>query len=140
VAEVRRALEEMGLDGGAVRQVVAELEGAGLLDDRRFAREYVRTKLERRGLGPHRLRWELRKLGVRGSLVEEVLQENFGGEAQEQIARRLAEKKLGTGPVDEKAVRRVVGMLERRGFDFEVVRTVAFELLRRRLDPEQEPE
>lgn len=129
--EVQEALAVMGLAPKVCARVVGELRQAGFLDDAKFTREYVRTRVEGKGLGPHRLRYELRRLGVAEELIEEAIEARFSGEAQEELAFELARRKLGQGPADERAVRRVADMLERRGFDFEVVRTVAFKLLRR---------
>lgn len=128
--ELKKALDATAVSASVRSGVIAELEERGLIDDRRFAVEYVRVKTDVRSMGPHRLRHELRKLGVAGTTIEVVLDEEFDAERQESMARALVERKV-TGPVDEKAVRRVAGMLRRKGYDYEIVNRISYELLQR---------
>jgi SOS response regulatory protein OraA/RecX len=62
--------------------------------------------------------------------VDEALG-GFGAGEQEAMARALAEKSLGAALPTEKSVRRVIGMLRRKGYDYAVVNKVAYELARR---------
>jgi regulatory protein len=128
--ELKTALDRLALAPPVRDGVIAELEERGLIDDRRFALEYVRVKSDVRAMGPHRLRHELRKLGVAGTTIEEVLGSEFDAERQESMARALVARKV-SGPVDEKVVRRIAGMLRRKGYDYEVVNRISYELLQR---------
>jgi regulatory protein len=139
--EIETALSKTGIAPSIRQGLLAELEELGLVDDLRFAREYVRVKSDVKKLGPHRLRHDLRRLGVRRAVVEEVLAESFEGDAQLEMAREVARRRLGGGPVDEKTARRLAGLLRRKGFDYEVVNSVVYEFLQRsrsRTGPEEE--
>ncbi|HEX5133161.1 MAG TPA: RecX family transcriptional regulator [Candidatus Krumholzibacteria bacterium] len=128
--EIDTALRGIGV-GDAVRGgILGELEETGLVDDARFAREFVSVKKDVRRLGPHRLRADLQKLGVGRNVVDGALA-TYGADDQLQLARGLAEKAVRQAPVDEKAVRRVASMLQRKGFDYSVVNRVASELAAR---------
>jgi regulatory protein len=129
--EVRGILDRMEIDVPVRDGLIAELEELGLVDDERFARDFVRVKADARSMGPHRLRHDLRKKGVRRDIVDAAIGEEIDAERQEAMARELAERKVGRGPVDERVVRRVAGMLKRRGYDYEVVNRIAYELLQR---------
>jgi len=130
-AEIKRALSEMGLDAQMREGIVGELEEEGFIDDVRYAREFVRAKAEVRFMGPHRLRRDLSQRGVARTIVDEAIAETLGGESQEELARALVERRLGGAPVDEKTVRRMAGLLRRKGYDYEIVNRIAYELLRR---------
>jgi regulatory protein len=127
--EIKNAL--MGLEVvPAIRDgIIGELEENGLIDDARFSREYVRSKIELKGLGPHRLRFELKKLGVRAGIVDDTLQSEFTDEGQEEIAWRVVRGKLRERKPDEKDVRRLSALLRRKGMDYEVINRVTYQLL-----------
>ena len=128
--EIDTALRAMGI-ADAIRQgVIAELEEQGLVDDARFARELVSVRKDTRRVGPHRLRADLSKLGVNRAVADRALS-SYGTDEQETQARALVERTLRSGVVDEKAVRRVVALLKRKGFDYSVVNRVAYELARK---------
>ncbi len=129
--ELGAALAADGITEPVRRGILAELEEQGLVDDRRFAVEYARSRAEARFHGPHRLRHDLRRLGVARADVDAAIEAVFGGEEQAARARALVARRLGDGPVDERAVRRIVGLLRRRGYDYEVVGDIAASLLRR---------
>ena len=65
------------------------------------------------------------------SVVLQVLNESFETDDQESMAWRAVERKIGQGPIDEKVVRRIQGFLQRKGFDYEVVNRVSYQLLQR---------
>ncbi|HKW15026.1 MAG TPA: RecX family transcriptional regulator [Candidatus Krumholzibacteria bacterium] len=128
--EIDDALRAMNLRDTIRTGIVRELEEIGLVDDARFAREFVAVKKDVRRVGPHRLRYDLGKLGLARTAVDEALSD-FGAEEQLTMARALAEKQLGASLPNEKLVRRVIGMLRRKGYDYSVVNKVAYELARR---------
>ena len=129
--EVKTALDAMSIESAIREGILSELEEEGLVDDARFAREYSQTKAEVRFMGPHRLRQELARLGVRRDVVDEAMTETFAGDVQETQAWALVERKLGASAPDERAVRRLAGLLRRKGYDYEIVNRVSYELLRR---------
>lgn len=136
--QVETALDGLTLERSVRDGLLSELEENGLIDDRRFAQEYVKLKAEVRRLGPYRLRHDLKRLGVRASIVEAVLDETFDDAVQTEMAREVAARRAGSGPVDEKTARRLSGLLRRRGYAFEVIDRVIYELLRRPGGPDTE--
>ena len=128
--EIDDALRTLGLRDTIRTGIVRELEESGLVDDARFAREFVAVKKDVRRIGPHRLRHDLGRLGLPRAAVDQALSD-FGADEQLALARTLAEKSLGGALPNEKSVRRVIGMLRRKGYDYAVVNKVAYELARR---------
>ncbi|MBI4721339.1 MAG: RecX family transcriptional regulator [Chitinivibrionia bacterium] len=129
--EMESALAALRLDPGVERGIMQELIDCGLVDDLRFAREFVRAKTELKNHGPHRLRGDLKRSGVARSVIDRAIGECCAAESQEELAWRAARRKMGTGVPDVAAVKRVSDYLKRKGFDFDVVHKVVFELLKR---------
>lgn len=127
--EIDSALRGLGITDPIRKGVVDELEESGFIDDARFARELVAVRKDTRRVGPHRLRADMGKLGLQRAVVDRALA-SYSAEEQEAQARALVERTI-RGTVDEKAVRRVVALLKRKGFDYSVVNRVAYELARK---------
>jgi len=128
--EIDDALRALNLRDTIRTGIVRELEENGLVDDARFAREFVAVKKDVRRVGPHRLRHDLGKLGLARTAVDEALA-GFGADEQETMARALVAKQLGASHPTEKVVRRLIGMLKRKGYDYAVVNRIASDLVRR---------
>jgi len=69
---LRRKLLEKGYDAAVVAPLLEALRAEKLLDDRRYAENFVAYHASR-GQGPVRVRADLRRLGLTGPLVEECL-------------------------------------------------------------------
>jgi regulatory protein len=128
--EIDDALRALGIRDTIRSGIVHELEESGLVDDARFAREFVAVKKDVRRFGPHRLRHDLGRLGLPRAAVDAALAD-FGPSEQEAMARALVERQLGAAHPTEKSVRRIVGMLRRKGYDYAVVNRIAYDLARR---------
>jgi regulatory protein len=118
-AELARKLRDRGIADPLIGEVVTRLQGAGYLDDRRFARAWAESAVENgRGYGP-RLRMELARRGVPDEIVAEVLAA-VAAEYDEEatLAALLARKFAGFNPAatTDGEKRRVLQYLQRRGF------------------------
>lgn len=129
--EIRKALDGIGVIQAIREGIVSELVEQGILDDVRFAREYVRARMQSKHLGPHRLRFDLGKLGVGETIVESVLGEEFSAHTQDELAWDVVRKKLGARGANEADIRRLSGLLRRKGMDYEVINRIMYELLER---------
>jgi regulatory protein len=87
-----------------------------MIDDAAFARAWVSSRHQGRGLARRALATELRQRGVATETVGEALAE-LDGDTEAATARTLVERKLrtATGP-PEAIFRRLVGMLARKGY------------------------
>lgn len=100
----------------------------GLVDDAAFARDWVEQRQAGRGLARRALAQELRRKGVDDEVAHEALE---GIEGEEDVARDLVRRKLRSvrGLPEDKAVRRLVGMLARKGYSG----SIAFRVVREEL-------
>ncbi|GAB3696662.1 recombination regulator RecX [Corynebacterium nasicanis] len=120
--ELRGRLLDLEFEASVVDDVLGDLAGVGLLDDAAFATEWVRQRHARRGKSARVLDRELQDKGVDAATRADALAQIDAAD-EEAMARALAEKKataLREVPSDraasDKELRRIVGVLARRGF------------------------
>ena len=123
VAEVRDKLKEKDFTAEVVAEVVADLQRQQLLDDREFARRWVEARLPR-AYGARRLAQDLRHKGVATGVVDEVLAEYAPALDSSERTVALLSKQAWRyrGLPSDKAKRRMLGFLARRGCDAEMAR------------------
>lgn len=138
--ELRERLIKAEFAPELVDEVLDSLERASLVDDSSFAHEWVRQRAARRGKSARALDLELRDKGVAAAIRADALAQ-ISEEDEEAQARALAEKKaraVKAVPADraeyDKALRRVVGVLARRGYSSELTVRVARESLDERIE------
>jgi regulatory protein len=128
--ELQSALASRRVPSDAADQVLDRLEEVGLIDDRRFARDWVESRQARRHLSRSALRHELQAKGVSREDIDLAL-EDVGRDEELGAARTLAGKKLGTMADLPREVqqRRIAGALARRGFSSDIVARVLADLI-----------
>jgi len=125
--ELRQALLRKEIEEDVADQVLNRLDEVGLVDDAAFAELWVSSRHTHQGLGRRALATELRRKGVPDDVAAEAVA-TVDADAEEERARQLVRKRLrGLPGADEQAkVRKLVGMLARRGYSeglaFRVVR------------------
>ncbi|MBC6747446.1 RecX family transcriptional regulator [Corynebacterium sp. LK19] len=121
-----------------IEEVVDDLTRSGLVNDELFASEWVRQRFASRGKSKMVLNRELQEKGIDASLRADAL-EQITHNAEEEVARKLAAKKAATiktvAPdfnTKQKDLRKVVGVLARRGFPSELSMSIARDQLEER--------
>ncbi len=97
--------------------MLSRFEEVGLIDDAAFADAWVESRHHGRGLARRALARELRTKGVDSALID-VAVGRLDSEQEESTARELVDRKLrSTRGLDrEKRLRRLAGMLARKGY------------------------
>ena len=121
-SELRSRLISAEFDPELVERVLDSLENSGLVNDAVFASEWVRQRSQRRGKSARALDMELLDKGVAEPVRQEALSQ-ITAEDEEAAARAVAEKKareVKAAPSDraeyDKHLRRIVGVMARRGY------------------------
>jgi len=117
-AELAGHLAKRGFPDDAADAVLNRLEAVGLIDDEDFAEQWVRSRQANAGKGKRALAAELRTKGVEAELIAGVL-DGIDAGAERSRAEQLVERRLRREVLDgddAKVVRRLVGMLARRGY------------------------
>ncbi|HEX8100143.1 MAG TPA: regulatory protein RecX [Actinomycetota bacterium] len=118
-AELRSRLLQAGFERPEIEETLTDLEAVGLIDDERFAREFVRDRVATRLAGRRVIRTALQQKGVAADVLDEALEE--AGDEEERafaLAAKRAARLNGLPP--ETAYRRLYGLLVRRGYAHDV--------------------
>ncbi len=127
VLELRQKLQRKGYEAEQVDPVLERLVAEGLLNEHRFAESFTRLRVER-GLGPHRIRRELRERGIGERDIEGAMAPFGDTWIERAIAAR--EKKFGTEPVEAfREQARQQRFLQYRGFTHEQIRAAVETIL-----------
>ncbi len=119
--ELRDRLFRKGFGSATVHDVISLLKEKNIIDDFKFARLWVESRMRTNPKGDMLLRKELRMKGISASIIEKVLSEKESGEGS--LARTLAGQRLESLKKlpKEKARKKLFDFLARRGFDFDVI-------------------
>ncbi len=133
-AELATKLRDRNVPDDIAGRLLDRFEEVGLVDDAAFARDWVEQRQSGRGLARRALAMELRRKGVEDEVAREALDE-IDPDDELEVARALVRAKLrSVRNLDrDKAVRRLVGMLARKGHSA----GVAFQVVKEELDLDQ---
>jgi regulatory protein len=92
VSGLSRKLERRGHDSACIQTVIARLREAGLLDDRRYARLWLGSRIDRQASSPRRLFAALCSRGIDHDDAEAALRETFDDDAEQRLLERYAQK------------------------------------------------
>ncbi|GLW15867.1 regulatory protein RecX [Streptomyces sp. NBRC 13847] len=129
------ALHQRDIPEDVAEEVLSRFEDVGLIDDAAFADAWVDSRHHGRGLARRALARELRTKGVDSTVIEEAVG-RLDSEQEESTARELVDRKLrATRGLDrEKRLRRLAGMLARKGYG----EGLAFRVVKQALEEEGE--
>jgi len=127
--ELRDRLFRKGFGSATVYEVISLLKEKNIIDDSKFARAWVESRMRTNPKGDMLLRKELRDKGVSAPIIEKALseKETEEGPLVLALARRKAEslKKLP----EAKARKKLFDFLARKGFNFEIIEDIVKETL-----------
>jgi regulatory protein len=132
VHEIRDKLAKKGIDKAEIEAVILTLETIGLLDDVKFARDWIENRQHFRPMGVIRLRQELFAKGIDREIMDQAIADYKSNTDEFPAALDLARRKMKLyRKLDaEAAKRRLAGFLARRGYEVSVVSRVLKELLK----------
>jgi regulatory protein len=118
-AELIDKMAKRGYPDEVTEAVLGRLVAVGLVDDEDFAAQWVRSRHTYSGKGKRALAAELRTKGVDAEVIAAALDGIDAGaervRAEQLVDRKLRREMLADGD-DPKVMRRLVGMLARRGY------------------------
>ena len=132
--QLRKKLQAEGFDAELIEPLLDKFEAAKLIDDAEYAQTFVAQKSRTKKLSRAALRRELAERGVRGEEAENALAQRTDEQEREDAAE-LVRKKLRPGmdlsdrAEKDRATRRLLGMLARRGYSSSVSMSVIREEL-----------
>jgi regulatory protein len=137
-AELAEQLTKRGYPDDVSALVLDRLTDVGLVDDEDFAEQWVRSRRVNAGKGKRALASELRTKGVDDEVIAAALADIDAdaerSRAEQLVADKLRRERLTDETDDVKIVRRLVGMLARRGYG----QSMAFDVVKVALASERE--
>jgi regulatory protein len=132
VHEIRDKLARKGVDKTEIEAVISGLETIGLLDDVKFARDWIENRQHFRPMGVIRLRQELFAKGIDREIVDQAIADYKSNADELPAALDLARRKMKLyRKLDAEAAKRhLAGFLARRGYEASIVSKVLKELLK----------
>ncbi|MEV0246155.1 recombination regulator RecX [Nocardia sp. NPDC050712] len=125
-AELAQRLATKGYTPEITEEALSRLAGVGLIDDAAFAAEWVHARHTFSGKGKQALAQELRRKGVdradSAAALDAISSDDEAERAADLVRRKL--RSIPAGLDREKVLRRLVGMLARRGYSQSLAFTV----------------
>jgi regulatory protein len=124
VYEMKQLLGRRTEDDNLLRNVMDRLKRAKMIDDERFAKQFVRQRTEIRRQGKFRIARDLRARGVLDRHIEAALAETAKETDEGAVVRQRLERKLRSfrGEIDERKMASMYRSLLRAGFSADVIR------------------
>ncbi len=124
ISEMKKALARRCDDEKLVKSTVERLKRENLLDDTRYAKQFIRHRTEYRKQGPYRIARELRARGVPDRHIEAAMKESATNSDPAALVRQRIERKLKLyrGEIDQKKLASLYRSLLGAGFPSDLIR------------------
>ena len=114
VFEIEQKLKSKKIPDSEIKKVITALKRNKLLDDKEFAKMWVRDRNLLRPSGAYVLKMELRNLGIAAEIIDEALKD----QDEESLARKTIE---GKGRYRGADFAKKAAFLARRGFSPSII-------------------
>ncbi len=123
IKELEGRLREKHYSPSSIDAVIKRLLELDLLDDRKFARLWVRSRIQFKPRSAWLISRELREKGIEEEVIQEVIEEEFTPEQEQAAVMGLAEKQARRyrGEDPGKAREKLFAYLARRGFSPDMI-------------------
>ena len=121
--ELKQKLQQRSIESEVIVAVVTECERLNYINDERTARLYI-SQLNRKCFGKRHIKMALKKKGLRGAAIENILLQKCSEVEERQKAARLLEKKMKTAHQEKEAGKKrdnIYRFLYSRGFSKDVI-------------------
>ncbi len=108
-------------DKNIAERVVTEYVAAGILDDREYAKLYVSEAVRISGKGMYRIKQELFKKGIAGSIIDDVMKDS-DEDTYKALFEYVESHRLLENIASRKELEKVQARLIRRGFSLSEIK------------------
>jgi len=122
--ELRRKLITKGADTAAADRVIERLLRVDLVNDERFARDYIEYAFVRKSWGMRKVRAGLMGRGIDRAIVEDILGSPEAIRMEKEGARAFVDKQTRGGDTSREHMKKIAGKLVSRGFGWDLVSRV----------------
>lgn len=116
--ELTQRLKRKGFTSKAIRETVEYLRQLDYLNDENFAKSWIHDKMRSRPAGLTLFRYELRRKGIAGEVLQRALSEYASNYNEYEVAKNVAitQRNRYKDLASLKVKKRIYGYLLRRGF------------------------
>ena len=112
--KLRQKLTEAEYPAECIDAAIDYVKNFHYLDDERYVSNYVRYRQDKMSRG--QMRNKLMERGVARDIIDQIMEEEYAGDEETQIAELLSKRKFDPEECDSKAFQRTYQFLMRRGF------------------------
>ncbi len=117
--EMALKLRQRGFPESIINRVLDKLQRLGIIDDRRFAENWLYARMRKKNEGPQKIKAALLKKGVDSRIVEDVIQSHLTPERVAESLAAATERAILRSGGDQA---RFVRMLQNRGFSWTLIK------------------
>lgn len=123
IKELEERLLEKDYSPPTINAVIKRLKELDLLNDKKFARLWARSRIRFKPRSAWLISRELREKGIEEEVIQEVVEEELTPEQELEAAMSLAEKQVRRyrGEDTEKVHEKLFAFLARRGFSSDMI-------------------
>lgn len=115
--EVRNILKENGYPPDSIDFTINYLEKYSIIDDKEYARLYVRDKMRLNKYGPRKIYFNLLEKGIKKEYISQALEEEYDFESIETNIKNILEKKFKNTQIhDIKTYKKAYNHLCNKGY------------------------
>jgi regulatory protein len=121
--ELKQKLQQRAIENEVIGAVMAECERLNYINDERTARLYI-SQLNRKCFGKRYIKMALKKKGLRGDAIENILLQKCSEVEERKKAARLLGKKMKASNQEKEAAKKrdnIYRFLYARGFSKDVI-------------------
>jgi regulatory protein len=120
---------QKGFAPAFIEAALSDLERVDLINDEKFARQFIENELLLRPAGKHLLKEKLLQRGVSSKIFEPILEEIFRKQPPEDIIRKITRKFLNKNQnlPAKKRTEKLVRHLQSKGFGWDLINQALYE-------------
>lgn len=124
VSELKKRLLQKGYDLEVIDAIIPRIKELNYLDDKRFAKKWVKHKVKHSPKGKYLLIKELKDKGVAEKIINEALSSEYPYDLEFKTAVKLAKKWKNKSHNKDKDLVKLKVYLKNKGFRYEIISDV----------------
>ncbi|MGM0601706.1 MAG: regulatory protein RecX [Bacillota bacterium] len=121
VKEMKDRLFKKGFNSDVVEQTINYLLKNDLINENRFAEQWIRSRINNHPRGRRLIYRELLKKGLKRELIDKSLNKYLSAEDETKMAEKLVEKWLRKHKDEEKNSLKLKNYLSNKGFTYDII-------------------
>lgn len=132
ISQIKQKLRTLNYSEEEITTAVDFLKDFNLVNDAKFAENFVKDYIKRKPSGKSRVKTELYKRGVHLEIIEKVLKKSYPEGSIMKFANLAAEKKLRAiqHKPSDKQRSSLISYLQRQGFEWDTIKIVIENILK----------